>query len=267
MTKTFSDGFLARHFALSIAISLVMMLISATIAFATLYNVNTNDGNVNEWQSQGIPGFQTDPAGDTINGGGSTEDIIETRVASGNDNTLYFLLKTAAAPAVNAPGYIAVASIDCNHNGIDQEFDDRLIVYMPHLGSPVGPERVMVYTGDQSMFFALGPEAGQQVGEYIEWGVPIDQLPPDDNSPAVDCRNQVGIRFGTADSNPDPNVEFDSTALQGWGVPNTIHLQEIKAQPSAGLIGAALLAMTGFGILIVTLVMRRRHQFKTRHTS
>ena len=251
MFTPISNWLTRNRFLTAVSLGLLIALILTGVAFATLYTISTTDGSVAEWQNQGIPAFQTDPSGDTINGGGAIDDIVKTSVATGDDNKLYFLLETAAGPAVNTANHTAAASIDCNQNGIDQEPDDRLVVYMAHYLFPTGAERITLCYGDQTNCTALGPDAGQQVGNQIEWGVASSDLP-------ANCQNEVGIAFYTADGGNFPATVFDSTSLQGWGIPTAIDLKEMQAQSSAtGLI--ALMALGAVGLLGATAwVWRRR---------
>ena len=217
-----------------------------TTTFAAIYTIDTDDGSISEWAAQGIPVFQTDPTGDTQNGGTPNDDIVQTWVATGNNgNTLYFLMELNADPALDADSNrSAAASIDCDNDGIDQEPEDRIVTYWPQ------NDWVIISQGDQSYYTMGTSNQGQRVGKYVEWGVDLDQLPPDDQTPDVNCRGAVKIRFGTADNATSPATILDDTSpLRGWNIPTAINLQEIQARHNVTLAGAALLAFLGLGFL------------------
>ncbi len=219
---------------------------AGTIAFAAVYNIDTNDGSISEWAAQGVPVFQTDAVGDTQNGGAANDDIVQTWVATGNGgNTLYFLMKLNAAPALNANNNrAAVASIDCDNDGVDEEPEDRLIVYYP------GNDWLIISQGNQSYYTFGNANQGQRADppedDYIEWSVNLSQLPPDSQTPGVDCRGTVGIRFATADNSTNPASVLDDTGpLREWNTPTAIHLKDIQARHNAALGAAALIALLG----------------------
>lgn len=223
---------------------------AGTIAFAAIYNIDTDDGSISEWAAQGIPVFQTDAIGDTQNGGTPNDDIVQAWVATGNNgNTLYFLMKMAAAPALNANNNrTAVASIDCNNNGVDEEPEDRLIVYYP------GNDWLVISQGDQSYYTFGNANQGQRADppddEYIEWSVDLSQLPPDSQTPGVDCSGAVGIRFGTADNSTSPAIVLDDTSpLRGWNIPTAVNLKDVQARHNATLGLAALIALLGLSFI------------------
>jgi len=220
----------------------LILLIGGGRAFAAIYNIDTDDGTVNEWFSQGIPVFQTDPAGDTINGGGPTDDILQAWVATGNGgNTLYFLMELADQPPLSTnSSRTAVASIDCDFDGVDQEPEDRLISYFPETDTHY------IVTGDQNYYTPGNASQGQRVNQYIEWSVDLSQLPPDSQTPGVDCTNQVNIRFGTGDNTTFPATVLDETTpLKGWNIPTTVNVKELQAQRNVDLASALLVALTG----------------------
>ena len=228
----------------------VLFFGAGAIAFAAIYNIDTDDGSISEWAAQSIPVFQTDAVGDTQDGGTANDDIVRAWVATGNGGkTLYFLMQLNAAPALNADSNrTAVASIDCDNDGIDEEPEDRLIVYYP------GNDWLIISQGDQSYYTFGNANQGQRADppddEYIEWSVDLDQLPPDSQTPGVNCRGQIGIRFGTADSATNPATVLDDTnPLRGWNVPTAINLKDIQARHDITLGAAALMALLGLGLI------------------
>ena len=244
-----------RRLLIAVSLGLMLMLLTAVIAFAGIYTINTNDNTVAEWDNQGIPVFQTDPTGDTINGGGPKDDIIETRVATGDSgNTLYFLLKTDQGPAVDDINHSTAAYLDCDRDGVTGEASDWVVSYTPNYQLLIGTsERAVLCSGDEVNCLALGPDSGQQVGQYTEWSVPVSEL--------TSCQTDVDIKFYTT------IVQFgsqatvlDDTPLKGWNIPTAITLKEMQAQAAGmGMILPVLLAV-GFAVLLGALawLWRRR---------
>lgn len=152
---------------------------------------SVTDNSVDEWSS--VPIFQSDPQGDV---GAPDEDVLEIKVAnspaSGSVSDMVFMMKLSGTPALQGQYKAVIASIDCDANGIDQEPQDRIIVYVP------SEDQYYIMRGDQSEFFSGRDTDGQVVNDYVEWKVALENLPPDEKD-AVDCKNIVKIRFGTAD--------------------------------------------------------------------
>jgi len=220
----------------------VVLLVGGGRAFATIYNIDTDDASIDEWQNQGISVFQTDATNDTANGGTSNDDIVNVWVATGNGgDTLYFLMELNDDPALNQDNNRSgAASIDCDNDGIDQESNDRLVTYWP------GNDWLIVATGDQASYFFGNATQGQRVGKYIEWSVNLSQLPPDSRNPNTNCRNQIRIRFGTADNATSPATVLDETSpLRGWNTPTTIDIKQLETQRRANLIGTLFIALMG----------------------
>lgn len=245
------------HSRLTIAagLSLIIIMALSVAAFAFLYTIDTTDSTVAEWDNQGIPTFQTDPTGDTINGGGNQDDIVETRVATGNDGKLYFRLQTLASPAVNALNHSAAAYIDCDRDGVTGEQDDRLVTYIPHyspFGIGSGSERITLCEGNEGQCTALGPDAGQQVNEYIEWGVTIADLP-------ANCQDDVDIKFYTAIAvfGAQSTVLDETTPLKGWNIPTAVNLKGVQARGSS-IAGVAALIALGLFLIAGAAIWRRR---------
>jgi hypothetical protein len=255
--KRFKSTTRSRLF-IAISLGLMLMLLTAVISFAAIYTISTTDSTIAEWDNQGIPAFLLDPTGDTINGGTSEDDIVETRVATGNSgNTLYFLLKTNTGPAVNSLNHSAAAYIDCDRDGVTGEADDRIVTYIPHyspLGIPPGSERVTLCWGDESQCAALGPDSGQQVSKSIEWGVDISELP-------ANCQNDVNIKFYTAQANfGNKSTVLDETALKGWNIPTAVNLTEIEATASSwsGVVIGLMMLGLAVALSAVAWLWRRR---------
>ena len=106
---------------------------------------SVTDNAIDEWAS--VPVFQSDPQGDTAV---PDEDTLEVKVAnsptSGSVTDLVFLMKVAGNPALQGQYKAAIASIDCDGNGVDQEPQDRIIVYVP------SEDQYYIMRGDQSEF-------------------------------------------------------------------------------------------------------------------
>lgn len=221
---------LAQRRGLALFVALAVFLASAATLWAAGYVIDTNDNTVTEWQSQGIPTFQNDPAGDTPI---ATDDLIAVAVANadikqtnGNVPGLAFRAQMSSPPALIQPLRGIAAMLDCDRNGLDNERQDRWVVY-----NTTGPhvDDVTLYTGDQ--YFGLVPSAvlpkllGQRVQTSIEWAIPISDLPirgdePPDLGTVVDCRHQVDIRIATMQYiTPTGFVILDAlTPPLGWDI-------------------------------------------------
>lgn len=188
-----------------------MLLLAAVTVLAADYVIDTNDGVVSEWSTQGVPLFTEDPAGDVLdpdgNPGVATDDIVRGWVASGvtpgGTPSLFFLVEMASAPAASSTNRAVVALIDCDLNGNVNERQDRWAAYQAS-GTPA--DYVRLYTGDQMYGLTTGSGSdkvlGQRVQRYLEWGVPISALPitgdePPEIEPVVDCKGTVAIRFAS----------------------------------------------------------------------
>lgn len=197
----------ARRPALALLVALAVFLLLSTALWAAAYVIDTNDGSVAEWSAQSIPVFQSDPTGDTPI---ATDDLLAVAVASadikqaaGNVPGLAFRAEVAFPPAASQPARAVAAMLDCDRNGLDNERQDRWVVY-----NTTGPrtDEVTLYTGDQ--YFGLIPTAvlpkflGQRALNQLEWAIPISELPirgdePPELGTVVDCRHQVDIRIAT----------------------------------------------------------------------
>jgi len=189
------------------AIALAAGLLAA-LAVAAQFNINTDDRSVAEWDAQGIAPYQTDPAESAVLTPtvSPTDDIVTTWVASGVGQSgvpsLFFRLQTAQPRALATLSHVAVALIDCDRNGLDNERRDRWAVYH---ASGFPSDEMLLYTGDVvlglSSSIVLPQLLGQRVAQDVEWAVPIADLPEEGvGAPEldpVDCRNDVDIRFAT----------------------------------------------------------------------
>lgn len=188
-----------------------VLLWANAVAQAADYVIDTNDNSIAEWSAQGVPLFTEDPVDDVLDTGGgpgvATDDIVRGWVASGmtpgNVPTLFFLVEMAAQPASSAGNRAVAALIDCDLNGNVNERQDRWAVYQV---SGLPADFVRLYTGDQMYGLTIGSGSdkvlGQRVQRYLEWGVPIANLPitgsePPEIEPVVDCKGTVAIRFAS----------------------------------------------------------------------
>jgi len=118
---------------------IVVFIITFQAVDAALYKIKKNDATVQEWFDQSIPVFQTDPAGDVPV---ADEDIIQTWVATGDDNTFNFMMQLNADPALDSQWRQAAAYIDC-------DMDGEIIHTIHTLGKEYS--RVIMISGDSDM--------------------------------------------------------------------------------------------------------------------
>lgn len=236
------------------------LLMTTGIVLAMNYDVRTDDNTAADWVD--VPVFVTD----TVN----TElppdmDVVEGKVASsmlgpGNSiNYLNFMIKLAGTTeGITNTNKQAVASLDCDNNGIDQEPHDLLVVYGRN------QDTVWLLKGDKFNGASInGNQHGEAIGEYVEWRIVKDRLAPDPFLGNVDCRGQIGIRLMTSTITgqfPWESEAVDDTDMNGWDVPTAIDLQSFQVAGSARLresagILAAGTTLAGLGVFAFT---RRR---------
>jgi hypothetical protein len=206
-----------------------IFLLVAAVAFflfvnrgnASLYSINTDDGSVSEWFTQGIPLFQTDAITDTAR---ADEDIWKTWVAMTNDDNLAFLVQMAAGPALDGDQYRAiVASLDCQPNDIDLEGPpDKIVYYFWEA------DIVAVAHGDSTIGLVLDDnQLGQRVDDYLEWKISKNKI--------SECYSFIKIRFYSASSDNSITISSlldNSGDLRGfWMVdPDAVRIKSISTR-------------------------------------
>jgi hypothetical protein len=230
-----------RQIGSALATATAAVVILASGVSGAWYDIDTDDGTVGEWDTQGIVMFQPDPVGDALQpdgtpGGRADDDIVAIWVASGTGQTgldsLFFRAQLNGSPALDENLRAIAAAIDCDRNGSDTERQDRVISYFVTSAPPPFPppsDLVRVYTGDQAYGYDIGESitpryAGQRVQDYIEWSVPIQELPITGQDPpgtVVDCKNLVNIRFTTFEYPKFGGLItkfLDTTESLGWNI-------------------------------------------------
>jgi hypothetical protein len=253
-----------RKSALGLLIAIFAVLFMAvSVAYAALYTISTTDNSVSEWFSQGVPVFQTDPAGDVAT---ADEDIISTWVAAedsnsdGTGDTINFLVEMKGSPALSTNAFrVVVASIDCNNNDVHQEAVDRLIIYNPT------SDFVEIRNGTQTVKY--GPpgakDFGQRVNQYLEWGVPVSELGGGQfDEPVGHCSGEVGVRFATV--NGLSGATIDQTTSSPWGgirIPTAVSVSNFGAA-GATFNSVAFVALAGLVIIggLSGIILLRRRQ-------
>lgn len=232
------DLIMKSHKEIIKVLRLLVVLVAVCVLFmagkevlAALYNINTNDNpaSVQEWFDQNVPVWHTDAVGDVPV---ATEDIVNTWVATGNDDRIYFLMELAAAPALETMLREAVAYLDCDGDGDNDglgDADDVIVAYSPF------EDYTKVFTGDQNNGMTLDQADGQRVSQYVEWGIDLRDLPP--TNPVLmsssDCQHAVRIRFLTANTDSYPGVPIDETTpFDGYNIPTAITLDKMGSYQS-----------------------------------
>ena len=249
-----------RTLGLLIAIFAALFM-TVSVAHAILYTISTTDNSVSEWFSQGVPVFQTDPAGDVAT---ADEDIINTWVAAEDSNgdgigdTINFLVEMKGSPALSTNAFRAVvASIDCTNNGVHQEAVDRLVIYNP------ATDFVEIRDGTQMIKNGLGGTYGQRVNQYLEWGVPVSELGGGQfDEPVGHCSGEVGVRFATV--NGLSGATIDQTTSSPWGgirIPTAVSVSNFGAA-GATFNSVAFVALAGLVIIggLSGIILLRRRQ-------
>ncbi len=259
---------------------LVALFGVVTLAYAALYTIDTNDGSINEWETQGIAVFQTSPS----NGGIDTSlDLKNMWVAtsSGNTNnpnltTLNFRAEMYGASAL-APVDTAVAAIlDCDSDQQANDPDDRMVIYLrdgnaqycilpPFLCTQLPDDALFVFTGDLDAYLLPGQDEtenhnlGQVVGNFVEWGTEISALQGVESAPVDYCQYDVSIRFTTAtvgfdgSGNIVADIQDETPTFRGWDIPTAIDVQAFTASNPRAT--SSLLLLGGAGLLALSALM------------
>lgn len=245
----------------------IALLVIVPAAYATLYTISTTDNSVSDWNT--VPVFQTDGLNDC---GSCTDaqDIVSAKVASEDTDAdslgdfVNFLVETDSAGAIGGDKGV-VASIDCDNDGLHEEFDDRLVVYNPN------SDAILVLHGNQfGQAAILGQDLGQKVGEFYEWGVPLSELFPfPDDTPGLPpdyCRGTVGIFLATATVVGFPATAIDETDREPYAMidlPTAVSVHSFAANNVSGNASTIFLALTGlivFGTVTGFTILRRRNK-------
>ena len=182
-------------------------------------------------------------------------------------------MEVVGNPAL-ADNMAAVAAFDCSNdgsgNGSYTDPEDRAIVHIPACCNPLqgcAPRNALAW-GDSSNYASLGPDTGQRVDNYLEWSVPIADLPPDSEAGhTTDCQGAVqNVIFYTADVSSTctggsgvPPIIDQSIAgdpWTGWDSPSAIEMQqfEVSSKNSFGIVTALALfvaMLAGSGLLLL----------------
>jgi len=233
-----------------VSIVVVAVLLIAVTAVYGQHDIDIDDDSIDDWA--GIPVFQTDPA----DASPPDEDIINTWVATGNDNYLYFLAEMNGSPALAGAKKGVAALIDCNNDGDGDDPIDRIVIFYPNHSTR--RTTICQGTGIQCSFVEYG---GKRVGSHLEWRVDRDDnLPPDPINPEpANCQGEIGIRFGVLDANNSPPTTLDEIEdFRGYNIPNAITMQAFEAHTDSGL--SVLIVTAAMLLLSVTLIIFRIRQ-------
>jgi len=187
-----------------------------------------------------------------VSGTDDSVDIIESKVATGDDSHIYFLLQVNGANAIATVNTGAVALLDCpdpDSSDPDPDGDvidpwDLWIIYVANGDGLFSPTSDGIYLapGDQSGYgvHETSSPLGQAVGAYAEWSLPLSKLFNDGTEGwKYDCTNNVNIKFATYDLTnvllgTSPVLLDETATLKGYNVPTTIGLQTLQA--SSGVL-------------------------------
>lgn len=258
-----------KYVGLVVAVIAALFLM-VSVAHATLYVISTTDSSISDWAS--VPLFQSDPVGDHTSDA-DDEDIVNGWVAAedgsgdGTGDTINFLLEVNGSPALTQKSgqlpvgtyRVAVASLDCDNNGVHQEPVDRLVIYNPTT------DVVEIRSGDQSVQFGPTGNAqyGQRVGEYVEWGVPVLLFGGGQfDEPEGHCSGTIGVRFATVTGFGQTIDQTISGPFDGIDVPTAVSVSSFTAAQNS-VTSVALVAIIGLliiGSLSTAILLRRRQQ-------
>jgi hypothetical protein len=294
-----SRSFRSLKLMVVIGITAIALLMTLVVVNAAFYSINTDDTKITDWAS--VTPFATDPAGDFITPtaatGSNREDLVNSWVVEGTSPAftspavspqpaLFFRAQMAAGPALregtNSRKQVSVY-LDCNNDGQENQFYDRIITYRPTWVPAEGaqPDTVIISSGDRGMSqLASGINGKSPWGEIptpntdLEWGAPLSQIltPAPTGNPAPGtptptalptpwgCNGQIGIKFSVSDYtlasiNATPYVQ-DSTGFRSFNVPTNLDMQDFRPEKqgypfsTAAIVLGVLLLAGGIAITI-----------------
>jgi hypothetical protein len=247
MLKMFNFTRNLKHVWVAIALTLIIVLMTFTIAYAAFISINTNDGLVDSnWPA--TP-FLTDPTGDAAPG----EDIQNFWVGTdANPPTVYFFRAQLATWMPTTSNYFLETRLDCNNNGSFFDSADVVVDYSPMADLTDVLNGTFANEDTQPNTFG---EVTNATGVY-EWKAATSG--PNVNWGQCKSGSHINVMLATV----DPTfIDVDTTSSRGFNVPTAVTLRDLSAQSSAAtstLPLAVLVLALGVGALLIT--RRRLHQ-------
>jgi hypothetical protein len=264
MAQSKIDQGLKRWAFLLISV-LGLLMVSFGTARAIFYPaIDTDDGTVDDWIDVFAAGeFSTDPPGDVAN---PQEDLINAWVSSTGDTStdkINFFIAVIGPNALNGHERAALALFDCNLNGVMEQDWDAAIFYDRFNNSIPGnnwQDQVVICNGEFQTCTPIGdPFFGQIIGEsneFVEWGVQIGDLPPNELSHQdANCQDlDINIKLATLDFtwNDTKFIDESDYGFLRYYMPTAIELHHFGVESGPWSIISILIvgrAMTliGFG--------------------
>lgn len=250
---------------------ILLALITPGIVQAGLKNIDTDDGEVDEWLnsdgSEIIPVFITDPS-DQASGYLDSEDILNAWVASGPEGGaeaewIYFMVEMEDSPAMPNQYRKIGAYLDCDDDGnTNEDPGDMMILYDVYEDSGAvqngdGSNLVPIENHPEYWQRAALPPPGSTDLKYVEWGIPLTYL---DSSclenPIFPGGTLIG--FFTVETLEPPAIPIDQTEARAFDIPSVVHLSsfQIKADQNNWnwayfLVGGLLLLVVSTGLVVL----------------
>ena len=228
-----------RKYVTSIVASLVIALISASVACAAFISINTNDGlNDSNWPT--TPTI-TDPNEGSIN---DNYDILNFWVGTdaATPGMFYFRAELAGIlPSCPGCGDFLEARLDCDNDGDFFEAADILVEYIPE------NDGVYVYNGDISTYDteSLSVKGEKTSTNAYEWRAPTTG----GNVNWTTCRTATTISVMLATVKQDL-TDQDVTTSRGYNVPTVITLHHFDSASTntnhVVMVSAGILFVVGF---------------------
>jgi hypothetical protein len=239
----------SRRALLTVSLTLVIVLMTFTLAYAAFFSINTDDGLIDpNWPA--AP-FMTDPAGDAASIG---NDIINFWFGSDGNPPSEFYFRADLAPAVPpgnpsagdggmGPLVFLIAKLDCDNNGSFVDDVDMWVVFNAYKGETISAN------GSLSLMDQMPNTYGEFIGTTaFEWktstsGINLDWGPCTSSS-------QINVMLTTVDG---IFTDLDTTTPKGYNVPTAITLQHLDGaavvQPGAALALAGILGLVGLAVV------------------
>lgn len=235
-----------RKLLLGGTITLVAVLLTISVASATLVSINTNDNTAADWS--GVPLFVSDSNGDlntSCSGAASTDDIIETYVASGpsgggSPSYIYFLVKFASTNVgfVPAQYHQVSAFMDCAPAGQDNL--DANVIYRGY------PDQVALCNGvspnpDCFLYSSSGTEGQRPLNgtsNYtLEWRGSFGDMATFTAPGPLNCTNNniATIKFTSyrVTNFGTYSCTYDETSTRAFNSPTAVDMVSMQASNQA----------------------------------
>jgi hypothetical protein len=235
----------------SFLLTIAVLLFTSSIAFASLYNINTDDNTWTDWSS--VPLFLSDATGDvsgSCSGGTSKDDIVEVYVATGPIGSvpshIYVRAKTAAENAISVQFHQISAYLDCPPTG--QDTLDANVIYRP-FGDQVALGNGITPNPDVRLYASPGTEGERpdDALDTVEWTGSFADMASFTAPGALNCTPsstaQIKITSFKVKSTGTYDCTYDETTWRGFNIPTAVRLVSFNAARNNTLLVLSISAL------------------------